>query len=97
MAAGEVLLVEVVYALPDRQRRIGVTLPAGSTVGEAIRQSGILDEFPEIDLTAAKVGIFSRLVGLRAPLRTGDRVEIYRPLYTDPKTERQRRARARQK
>jgi len=96
MAAAETIEVEVVYALPERQRRISLRVSAGTSVIGAIRQSGILTEFPEIDPAQAKVGIHSRRVAMDARLRDGDRIEIYRPLVADPKTSRRERARKRQ-
>jgi putative ubiquitin-RnfH superfamily antitoxin RatB of RatAB toxin-antitoxin module len=85
-----VLHVEVVYALPERQVLRRVSLREGSTVGDALRESGLKDEFPEID--SLRVGIFGRPVGTDALLRDRDRVEIYRPLRTDPKAARRVRA-----
>lgn len=85
--------VEVAYATPARQRLLGLTVPAGTTVLEAIERSGIREEFPEIPGEPEAVGIFSRRVGLDHPLREGDRVEIYRPLIADPKEMRRQRAR----
>ena len=84
--------VEVIYALPDRQPLLRVQLAEGATVGDAIRASGVLDEFPEIDLASNKVGIFSKLVKLDEAVRDKDRVEIYRPLIADPKEVRRKRA-----
>jgi putative ubiquitin-RnfH superfamily antitoxin RatB of RatAB toxin-antitoxin module len=55
-------------------------------VSDAINHSGILKSFPTIDLETQKVGVFGRLVKLDAPLRPGDRVEIYRPITCDPQT-----------
>ena len=52
----------------------------------------MLEQFPEIDLKATKVGIWSRVVKLRDRLTDGDRIEIYRPLIADPKEIRKRRA-----
>ena len=92
MAAGETFDVEVVHALPDRQRRITVRVAAGTRVAEVIRQSGILDEHPEIDPVRCKVGIFARRVAADAEVRAGDRIEIYRPLVADPKIVRRERA-----
>ena len=66
----------------------------GTTVHQAIEQSGILDRFPEIDTTRLKAGIFGKLKKLDQPLRDGDRVEIYRPLIADPKQVRKQRAAA---
>lgn len=85
------LRVDVCYALPDAQTLIGVQLPAGATVQQAIDASGILTRHPEIDLTKLKVGVFGKLKPLDAELADLDRVEIYRPLVVDPKLARQRR------
>ncbi len=92
MSNQENILVEVVYALNDRQKLLSVKLPAGSTAEEAIRRSGILADFPEIDLAVNKVGIFSKACKLDTVLRDKDRVEIYRPLIADPQEVRRQRA-----
>jgi len=84
--------VEIAYALRDRQSLIAVEMEEGGTVEEAIRRSGMLTKFPEIDLPRAKVGIFGRRVSLAAPVRDGDRLEIYRPLIAEPKQGRRERA-----
>ena len=84
--------VEVVYALPAQQPLLRVQLAEGATVEDAIRASGVLDAFPEIDLAKNKVGIFSKLVKLDETVRDRDRVEIYRPLIADPKEVRRKRA-----
>jgi putative ubiquitin-RnfH superfamily antitoxin RatB of RatAB toxin-antitoxin module len=84
--------VEVLYALPGQQPIMQVQLAEGATVEDAIRASGVLDAFPEIDLAKNKVGIFSRLVKLDEEVRDKDRVEIYRPLIADPKEVRRKRA-----
>lgn len=86
------LQVEVAYAQPDEQAVLEVTLPPEATVEEAIRSSGILERFPQIDLASNKVGIYGKLTRLDAPLRDRDRVEIYRPLIADPRAARRRRA-----
>jgi len=84
--------VEVAYAQPDQQVIVAVRLSAGATVEDAIKQSGILRKFPEVDLTKNKVGIFSKIAKLDVVLRDKDRVEIYRPLIADPKEVRRKRA-----
>jgi putative ubiquitin-RnfH superfamily antitoxin RatB of RatAB toxin-antitoxin module len=86
--------VEVAYALPDEQVIVPLEVPAGTSAEEAIRRSGILERFPDIDLDRQKVGIFSRPVGRGETLHEHDRVEIYRPLQVDPKEMRRSRARA---
>jgi putative ubiquitin-RnfH superfamily antitoxin RatB of RatAB toxin-antitoxin module len=84
--------VAVAYASPGEHLYRHLRLAPGSTVGEAIRASGLLAQCPEIDLNRNRVGIFGRLAQLDTPLQDGDRVEIYRPLNTDPKEARRRRA-----
>ena len=86
------LQVEVAYALPEQQVILTVSVPAGTNVEETIKRSGILERFPEIDLSQNKVGVFSKLTKLDALIRNKDRVEIYRPLIADPKEVRRKRA-----
>jgi putative ubiquitin-RnfH superfamily antitoxin RatB of RatAB toxin-antitoxin module len=86
------IMVEVAYALPHEQVIIPVKVHEGATAEAAIRQSGITNKFPEIDLNINKIGIFGKLSKLDAVLRDLDRVEIYRPLIADPKEVRRQRA-----
>jgi len=86
------ILVEVAYALPDVQVIIPLYVKKGATVEQVIHQSGVLKDFPDIDLDASKVGIFSKLAKKDTVLREKDRVEIYRPLIADPKAVRKQRA-----
>lgn len=86
--------VEVAYALPERQAIRVIELPEGATVAEAIERSGLAAEFPQIDLARDRVGIFGKLTHLDARLRSGDRVEIYRPLAVEPMEARRARAKA---
>jgi hypothetical protein len=88
----EMISVEVVYALPQKQEIFTLRLPAGSTVREAVEACGIMQKYPEIDLTKNKLGVFAKLAKADAPLRDRDRVEIYRPLLADPKEVRKQRA-----
>lgn len=86
------ITVEVVYALPQRQELVRLTLPAGSTVQQAIEASGLVQKHPDIDFAGNKVGVFGKLSKPDATLRDRDRVEIYRPLIADPKEVRRKRA-----
>ena len=86
------MTVEVAYAMPHQQLIIPVQIPPASNAEAAIRASGILIKFPEIDLNINQVGIFGKLAKLDTPLRSLDRVEIYRPLIADPKEVRKQRA-----
>ena len=87
------ILVEVAYALPDRQLIVCLEVPAGTRIGEAIRRSEICDQFPGLRVQDDMVGVFGKRRPLDYQLRPGDRVEIYRPLIADPKEVRRERAR----
>jgi putative ubiquitin-RnfH superfamily antitoxin RatB of RatAB toxin-antitoxin module len=80
------LEVEVVYALPQGEESVRVSVPHGATVRDVLEKSGLLSR------VSGKVGIFGRVVRADAPVADGDRVEIYRPLAADPKEARRRRA-----
>lgn len=84
--------IEIAYALPQVQFLKKLDVSPGCTVEHAIRCSGILDQFPEIDLEKSKLGIFGKLTHLQAVLELHDRIEIYRPLIIDPKEARRLRA-----
>lgn len=86
------MIVEVAYALSDKQSLISLEVKEGTTIKEAIEASGVLDTYDQIDLTRDKVGIFSKFSTLDTVLREKDRVEIYRPLIADPKKVRKERA-----
>ncbi|VFP88706.1 RnfH family protein [Candidatus Erwinia haradaeae] len=74
------IMVDVVYALPNKQYCYHLTLAEGSTVEQSIIESGILITRKDIILQKNKFGIFGNLVNLNQKLHDGDRVEIYRPL-----------------
>lgn len=92
MVSDNKIKVEVAFARPDNQLILEVEVPAEATVEEAIKLSGVLEKFPEIDLAVNKVGVFGKLTKLANTLREGDRIEIYRKLIADPKEVRRRRA-----
>ncbi len=91
--------IEVAYATPEKQKIISLMVKPGITALDAAEMSGIVIDFPEIDLSTAKLGLFGKAFGARGlkaaneyELKPHDRVEIYRPLTADPKEVRRRRA-----
>lgn len=86
------MLVEVVYALEKKQTLLEIEVDKGTTLKQAIEQSGIINTYPQIDLSKDKTGIFGKIAKLDTVLREKDRVEIYRPLIADPKQVRKQRA-----
>lgn len=90
--AEKMISVEVAYARRERQKIITLEVREGTTAAEAVQQSGISADFPEIDLAGNSLGVFSKPCKNDLVLREGDRVEIYRPLIADPKEVRRKRA-----
>jgi uncharacterized protein len=90
----ELIQVEVAYAQPERQLILEVEVPRGTTAIEAVRLSGIEEQFPEIELGKNRLGVFGKLCKDDRPLNPGDRVEIYRPLLVDPRVARRELAAA---
>lgn len=78
--------ISVTYAEPTKQKWLEFEVPEQTTAAEAIRLSGLLEQFPEIDLEQNKFGVFGKVVKAEQPLKEGDRVEIYRPITADPET-----------
>ncbi len=78
--------VGVAYADKFKKVWLKLEVPDGSTVREAIERSGLLAQFPEIDLDSQCVGIFGKLTRLTTKVVEGDRVEIYREITVDPET-----------
>ena len=99
MADFDLIPVEVAYALPHQQKIISLLVEPGCTALRAVQRSGIVTYFPDLDITTAKMGLFGHAFGTKGldpgetyQLHAGDRVEIYRPLISDPKETRRKRA-----
>lgn len=89
--APAVLRIEVVYCpRTGVADRCALTLPAGSTVGDALHASGVLGRHA-LDEASLRVGVWAKARELASPLRDRDRVEVYRPLVVDPKEARRLR------
>jgi putative ubiquitin-RnfH superfamily antitoxin RatB of RatAB toxin-antitoxin module len=78
--------IGIAYADKFRQVWLKLDMPEGSTVKGANDRSGLLTQFPEIDLSKQKIGIFGKLTRLDSVLEEGSRVEIYRPIMANPET-----------
>lgn len=90
--SADTIQVELVYALADKQVLRAFEVPQGTTLEQSIELSGIRNDFPDLVVDPAMVGIFSVKAGMDRVLAAGDRVEIYRPLIADPKEARRKRA-----
>ena len=84
--------IEIIYAQLKNQELIRLELNDEVTIQKAIELSGVMNKYPEIDLTINKVGIFNQVKKLDTLVKDGDRVEIYRELIANPKDVRRKRA-----
>ncbi len=78
--------IGVAYADKFKRTWLRLDVPEGSNLREAIEHSGLLRQYPDIDLSTQRVGIFGKLSKLDTPVNDGDRIEIYRPITADPET-----------
>ena len=76
--------VGVAYADKFKQVWLKLEIPDGSTVREAIEHSGMLEQFPDINLERQKVGVFGKVTRLDSKVDDGARIEIYREITADP-------------
>ena len=85
--------IEIAYAsLKNKQFLQSYEVSACCNIKQAIEQSGILQQYPEINLGQNAVGVFGKRAELETILKPNDRVEIYRSLLIDPKQARRLRA-----
>lgn len=87
--------IQLCYARAAQQFLLDLSVPAGTTILQAIEASDLIRQAPEIDVSVLRVGIYGKLKTLDTVVRDGDRIEIYRPLIADPKESRRRRAESR--
>ncbi len=76
---------------PREVHEVNLTLPAGSTVRDALAASGWAAQFPDLPIEPGSVGIGGRKAVLEHVLRDHDRVELWRALRVDPKLARRER------
>lgn len=96
MATAEVdtIAVEVVVSpVAGHVQRQAIVLPAGASVADALRVSGLLAPIAEGATPPLKIGVWGQRRPLDHLLRDRDRVELCRPLQLDPKDARRQRQR----
>lgn len=88
------LRIEVAYSpAPGEVDLTVLELPEGSTAGQALQASGLLQRHPALSASPPVIGIWGRVCESQRELRDRDRVEVYRPLKVDPKEARRLRQR----
>jgi len=77
--------VEVAYGTADSQTVVSIEWQPNLTARAAVDRSGLLDQYPDIDVEGLVLGVFNKPVSEQHVLQPGDRVEIGRPLIRDPR------------
>jgi putative ubiquitin-RnfH superfamily antitoxin RatB of RatAB toxin-antitoxin module len=80
--------IKVVYATASEQRLLNVRMPAGVSIRQALLYPGVAEYFPEVDPHRVAVGVYGELVADDYRVQDGDRLEMYRPLESDPRDRR---------
>jgi len=75
----------VAYANRNISFRQDLTLAEPITAEQAILKSKLPLEYPDLDLTVLKIGIFGKVCKKEQLLKEGDRVEIYQPIIAQEK------------
>ena len=97
MPAAQLIQVQVVCALRERQVLRTVQIEATCSVADAVQRSAVLDDFPQLDPRNLTFAVFGIRAAATQGLQDGDRVEILRALQVDPREARRRRAALRSK
>jgi len=94
MANAECIQVLVNWSPQPREvREWRLSLPAGSTLDDALRAAGLLPLVDGEQGAALQVGIWAKARPRDTVLREHDRVEVWRALKVDPKEARRQRYR----
>ncbi len=86
------LLVEIVFALPEKQLLKTVSVESGATIADVVAKSGLAEVFSEFRFEAMALGVWGQKVLPGQKVKEGDRIEVYRPLLLDPREARRQLA-----
>jgi putative ubiquitin-RnfH superfamily antitoxin RatB of RatAB toxin-antitoxin module len=95
MAAAGTKRCVVAYATPDHQYLWTVDLPETATIADALSTARGLaaSTVEEVPWDTAPVGVYGEVRDRQEVPGDGDRIEIYRPLQSDPRERRRERVR----
>jgi len=87
----------VAYATRERQYLWPVELAPEATIGDALAAARIAANLDSVPWEDAPVGVFGELRERTDVPQEGDRIEIYRPLASDPRQRRRERVQRQRK
>lgn len=85
------ITVEIIYLTPAKSFKKSLVFATSVTIRQALLESTLFAECPDLDIETINVGIFSKKQSLEAWVEEGSRIEVYRPLLLDPKEQRRQR------
>lgn len=72
--------ISFVYASEISPLWLDLEMDENATVETAIEKSGVFNQFPHLNQSNVKLGIFGKFAKRETKLQPGDRVEIYIPI-----------------
>ena len=86
--------IEVAFVSSTLQKIIPLEIKATTSLADVVQLSGIEQFFPEYELNQLPLGVFGKRIFKPESyqLKSGDRIEIYRPLNKTPNQKRLERA-----
>lgn len=84
----------VAYATRDEQLLWALDLPGSATVADALAAARAMAGRSDVPWDSQDLGIFGQLCAPTDVPVDGDRIEIYRPLKSDPRERRRERVRS---
>lgn len=87
--SSSMIAIQIAYADHKQQLLIDLSVPANTTIQDALLKSNIAQQ--GVDISQLAVGIYGKKKELDTIVREHDRIELYRPLVADPKDSRRRR------
>jgi putative ubiquitin-RnfH superfamily antitoxin RatB of RatAB toxin-antitoxin module len=83
------MIVEIIYlASKEQVFHQRLKIDSASTAEQALKNSKLFLEYPELFIEELNIGLFSKKITLEYQLQDGDRIEIYRPLTISPMEKR---------
>lgn len=86
------MFITLVYSsAPRKVREWQLSAPVGTSIRQALIQSGVFEEFTHLRFQDMAMGVWGKRANVEQLLQDMDRIEIYRPLRVDPKVARRER------
>lgn len=86
------ICVQAIYCAEQEETSVMLELEAPACVSDALAELAKHEAFASILPLSVAVGVWGKVVTPDVMLKDGDRLELYRDLFADPKAARRNRA-----